>query len=104
MAGREWGEAMRNVLEIEGHKAVVSFDPEIEMFRGEFLNLSGGADFHGRDVESLRKEGAISLRVYLEACQKKGVEPYRNYSGRLNVRFPPELHERLASRRPKARA
>jgi predicted HicB family RNase H-like nuclease len=60
-----------------------------------------GRHGHGRDVESLRTEGAISLRVYLEACQKKGIELYRSYSGRLNVRFPPELHE-IAARKSEA--
>ena len=36
---------MKNIMEIDGHKAVISFDPDIGMFRGEFLGLSGGADF-----------------------------------------------------------
>ncbi len=28
---------MNNTLKIEGHVAVINFDPEIEMFRGEFI-------------------------------------------------------------------
>ena len=36
---------MKNVLEVEGQLAVVAYDPEIGMFRGEFPALSGGADF-----------------------------------------------------------
>ncbi|VFS06541.1 Uncharacterized protein encoded in hypervariable junctions of pilus gene clusters [Citrobacter koseri] len=28
---------MINVLKIDGHQAVITFDPEIEMFRGEFI-------------------------------------------------------------------
>ena len=40
MAGRKWSETMRNVMEFEdGYQAVITYDPEIEMFRGE--NLSG---------------------------------------------------------------
>jgi predicted HicB family RNase H-like nuclease len=58
---------MLNTLEIDGVKALISYDPEIEMFRGEFLGLNGGADFYAADVFSLKKEGAISLRVYREA-------------------------------------
>ena len=43
---------MKNIIEIEGHKALVSFDPEIEMLRGEFLGLAGGADFYTKDVSN----------------------------------------------------
>lgn len=83
---------MRNIVEIDGHKAVISFDPEIEMLRGEFLDLSGGADFYARDVERLHEEGRKSLQVYLTACREKGVSPFRKFSGRFNVRLKPELH------------
>ena len=44
MVGNQRGEAMRNVMEFEGgYKAVITYDPEIEMFRGEFVGLNGGA-------------------------------------------------------------
>jgi len=36
---------MKNVIEIDGHKAVVFSDPEIGMMWAEFLGLAGGADF-----------------------------------------------------------
>lgn len=81
-----------NTLEIDGHKAVVLFDPEINMFRGEFLGLTGGADFYADSVEGLRHEGSISLRTFLETCHERGIEPYRSFSGKFNVRIPGELH------------
>jgi predicted HicB family RNase H-like nuclease len=34
--------------------------------------------------------------VFLEVCREKGIEPRRHYSGKFNIRIPPELHERLA--------
>jgi predicted HicB family RNase H-like nuclease len=37
-----------------------------------------------------------SLQVFLEVCREKGIEPRRYYSGKFNIRIPPELHERLA--------
>lgn len=81
-----------NTLEIDGHKAVVLFDPEVGMFRGEFLGLNGGADFYADSVEGLRREGSISLRTFLETCRERGIEPYRSFSGKFNVRIPGELH------------
>jgi predicted HicB family RNase H-like nuclease len=87
---------MKNILEINGQKAVIQYDPDIDMFRGEFVGLAGGADFYAKDIDSLRKEGEVSLKIYLESCQEEGVEPFKNYSGKFNVRISPDLHAKLA--------
>jgi predicted HicB family RNase H-like nuclease len=84
---------MRNIVDIDGHKALVSFDPELEMLRGEFLGLSGGADFYAESVDGLLVEGRKSLEVYLEMCREKSIEPFKAFSGRFNVRLNPALHE-----------
>ncbi|MCL2523418.1 MAG: type II toxin-antitoxin system HicB family antitoxin [Betaproteobacteria bacterium] len=83
---------MNNIIAIDGHKAVIAYDPDIGMFRGEFTGLSGGADFYATDVAGLQREGATSLRVYLDACAKDGIEPLAKASGALNLRVPPDLH------------
>jgi predicted HicB family RNase H-like nuclease len=83
---------MKNIMEIDGHKAVISFDPDIGMFRGEFLGLSGGADFYATDVQGLLNEGRMSLKIYLQACEERGISPFKRYSGKFNVRIPPDLH------------
>ncbi len=83
---------MMNLMKIEGYQAVIQYDPEIEMFRGEFIGLNGGADFYARDIDGLYKEGALSLQVFLEACKARGIEPRKAYSGKFNVRITPELH------------
>ena len=88
---------MKNTMEIEGYQAVIHFDPDIDMFRGEFIGLNGGADFYAPEVTGLRKEGATSLRVFLEMCEEDGVEPRRRYSGKLNLRMSPELHASVAA-------
>ncbi|AFI88535.1 type II toxin-antitoxin system HicB family antitoxin [Pectobacterium parmentieri] len=51
----------------DGHPAVIAFDSEIEMFRGEFIGLNGGADFYAYSVDELKKEGATSLAIFLLA-------------------------------------
>ena len=93
LATAEWSGTVRNTMEIDGYKAVIQFDPDIDMFRGEFIGLNGGADFYARDIAGLRKEGAASLKVFLEMCEEDGVEPRRWYSGKFNLRISPELHE-----------
>jgi len=66
------------------------------MFRGEFVGLNGGADFYAKDIEGLKKEGATSLKVFLDMCREDGVEPRKEYSGKFNVRVPAELHAEIA--------
>ena len=85
-----------NVMKIDGYNAKIEYDPEIDMFRGEILGLNGGADFYGRTPKELKAEFKKSLTVFLDVCAEKGIEPRRNYSGKFNLRIPPELHERLA--------
>jgi len=69
---------MNNVMTIDGYQAVIAFDPEISLFRGEFLGLNGGADFYAADVNGLRLEGEKSLRVFLAACQQRGIDPRKH--------------------------
>ncbi len=83
----------QNILEIEGEKAVVTFDPEIGLFRGEFLGLNGGADFYAASVDGLREQGAASLKAFKEMCAEQGIEPFRKFSGKFNVRLESRLHE-----------
>ena len=84
---------MINSMDISGYHATISYDPEIDMFRGEFVGLNGGADFYATDVKQLRKEGEFSLDMFLQACREEGIEPRKIYSGKLNLRIDPELHE-----------
>lgn len=70
---------MKNVMDFPGgYQAVISYDPEIEMFRGEFVGLNGGADFYAKDAESLKREGQTSLDVFLKMCAKMASPPKRN--------------------------
>ncbi len=85
-----------NLMTVDGYSAKIEYDPETDMFRGEILGLNGGADFYGKNPEELRAEFKKSLEVFLAVCREKGIEPRRNYSGKFNLRIPPELHERLA--------
>ena len=85
-----------NVMTVDGFNAKIEYDPEIDMFRGEVLGLTGGADFYGKTPKELRTEFKKSLTVFLDVCREKGIEPRRSYSGKFNLRIPPSLHEKLA--------
>lgn len=85
-----------NTMTVEGYHAKIEYDAELDTFRGEILGLNGGADFYGRNPKELRTEFKKSLDTFLEVCNEKGIEPRRHYSGKFNLRIPPDLHEQLA--------
>jgi predicted HicB family RNase H-like nuclease len=83
-------------MHVEGFNAKIEYDEELDLFRGEILGLNGGADFYGKNPKELRAEFKKSLRVFLDVCKEKGIDPKRNFSGKFNLRISPELHEQLA--------
>ena len=85
-----------NVMTLNGYHAKIEYDEALDLFRGEILGLSGGADFYGKNPKALRAEFKKSLQVFLAVCKEKGLEPRRHFSGKFNLRIPAELHERLA--------
>ena len=85
-----------NLMSLNEYSAKIEYDAELDMFRGEILGLTGGADFYGKNPKELRAEFKKSLQVFLDVCREKGIEPRRNYSGKFNLRIPADLHEKLA--------
>lgn len=85
-----------NLMSVDGYYARIEYNSDTDLFRGEILGLSGGADFYGANPDELRREFKKSLDVFLEVCKEQGIEPRRQFSGRFNLRISPELHEQLA--------
>ena len=85
-----------NIMIVDGYKAKIEYDSELDHFRGEILGLNGGADFYGANPKQLRQEFKTSLDTFLEVCAEKGINPRKEYSGKFNLRIPPSLHQRVA--------
>jgi predicted HicB family RNase H-like nuclease len=85
-----------NTMTVGEYQAVIAFDPDIQMFRGEFVGLNGGADFYAADVPGLKREGEVSLRVFLQACERRGIEPRKHFSGKFSLRVDSATHEAAA--------
>ena len=85
------------LMSLDGYQARIIYNPESDQFRGEILGLSGGAEFYGSNPDELRREFKQSLEVYLEVCRERGVAPRKQFSGRFNLRIPPDLHEQLTN-------
>ena len=90
-----------NLMTVDGYHAKIEYDQELDVFRGEILGLSGGADFYGKNPKELRTEFKKSLQVFLDVCKEKGIEPRRHFSGTFNsaallAAVPPGVRVRLA--------
>lgn len=84
---------MKNVMMIDEHRAVIEYDPDIEMFRGEFVGLNGSADFYAKTISGLKQEGKTSLKVFLQMCAEEGIEPLKRHSGKFVLRLDPIVHQ-----------
>ncbi len=42
MVREKWSETMMNIMDVDGYKAIIKYDPFIDRFRGEFVGLNGG--------------------------------------------------------------
>lgn len=85
-----------NTMTYKGYQGRFEYDPEADLLHGEVLNLSDVVTFQGRSIDELKQALADSVEDYLEFCREQGRPPERPYSGRFNVRIPPELHQRIA--------
>ena len=85
-------------MKYKGYAAEVEFDDSVGRLHGRVVN-SGAysiATFEATDVEGIRREFHRSIDEYLKSCEEDGIEPRRPFSGKLNVRLGPDLHQRVA--------
>ena len=86
------------MMQYKGYAAEVEFDDSVGRLHGRVVN-SGAysiATFEATDVEGIRREFHRSIDEYLKSCEEDGIEPRRPFSGKLNVRLGPDLHQRVA--------
>lgn len=80
----------------KGYIGKVSFDEENHIFCGEIINTRTVITFQGESVAEIEAEFKASVDDYLEWCKEDGVAPEKPFSGKINVRFQPELHRQAS--------
>ena len=70
-----------NIMEVDGYKAKIEYDADLDQFRGEILCLNGSADFYGKSSVTLRREFKNSLKIFLEVCEEKEISPTKSIPG-----------------------
>jgi predicted HicB family RNase H-like nuclease len=84
------------MMEHKGYLGIVEYDAEAKLFHGDVINTRDVITFQGTTVAEIEKAFKESIEDYLAWCKEEGVEPEKPYSGRFNLRLPPELHKELA--------
>ena len=74
----------------------VEYDDRAKIFHGEVVNTRDVITFQGKTVEELEQAFRDSIEDYLSWCREEAVQPERPYSGKFNLRLPPELHREVA--------
>ncbi len=83
-------------MNYKGYIGKVEYDEENHIFSGEVVNTKTVITFQGTSVKEIEDEFRASVDDYLAWCKEDGIEPEKPYSGKFNVRFQPELHQRAA--------
>ena len=84
------------MMEYKGYLGSVEYDAEAKIFHGDIINTRDVITFQGTSVDEIEQAFIDSIEDYIAWCNKDGVEPEKPYSGRFNVRLPPELHRQIA--------
>jgi predicted HicB family RNase H-like nuclease len=84
------------MMEYKGYLGTVEYDAEAKLFHGDVINMRDVITFQGTTVTEIEKAFKDSIEDYLAWCTEENVEPERPYSGKFNLRLPPELHKEVA--------
>ncbi|MBE3231970.1 type II toxin-antitoxin system HicB family antitoxin, partial [Escherichia coli] len=85
-----------NIITIKGQPAAVTFEADINAFRGKFLNVNGYCDFVATSIEALYREGESALDEWMADCEEDGIAPFREEEQkRLTLRVPHHIDSRL---------
>ncbi|GHV77527.1 antitoxin HicB [Spirochaetia bacterium] len=84
------------MMEYEGYLGTVEYDADAKLFHGDIVNTRDVITFQGTTVEEIERAFKDSIEDYLAWCKEEGAEPEKPYSGKFNVRLPPELHKEAA--------
>ena len=86
------------MMEYMGYIANVVYDESIGAIHGTVIGLRDVITFEAESVGELEQAFHDSVDDYLEFCAELGREPERSFSGKFNVRVPPDLHRLIVFR------
>ena len=85
-----------SILTYKGYQGRFAYDQDADIFHGDVLHITDVVTFQGRSIDELKTALADSIEDYFDMCNEVGKSPQKPFSGRFNVRFTPELHQKAA--------
>jgi len=86
-----------NTVTYKNYIAKIEPDLEDSILVGRVLNTRDIIGFHGNTIAEAIESFHTVIEEYLEDCKKRGINPNKPYSGRFNLRVPPNLHSEVAA-------
>lgn len=84
------------MMKYKGYTGHVEYDDEAKIFHGEVLGIKDVVTFQGTSVNEIEQAFKDSVNDYLAFCKERGEEPEKPFSGKFNLRIPPNLHAKLS--------
>jgi predicted HicB family RNase H-like nuclease len=83
-------------MEYKGFKAKVEYSADGEVFFGRLIGIDDIVTFDGRTVRKLKKAMKDAVDFHIELCERTGQAVRKSYSGKVLLRLPADLHQRIA--------
>lgn len=83
------------MMNYKGYTGHVEYDDEAKIFHGDVLGIKDVVTFQGTTVEEIEQAFKDSVDDYLSFCKERGEGPDRPFSGKFNLRIPPDLHAKI---------
>lgn len=85
-------------LKYKGYIGSVEYSDEDQCLYGKVQGLHGTLiSYEGTTVDEIKADFEGAIDDYLASCQARSVAPAKPFSGRLVLRMPSDLHERVAA-------
>jgi predicted HicB family RNase H-like nuclease len=88
---------MNTPMVYNGYSAIIEFDSECDLLRGEVLDINDTITFYAKSVDELKAAMKEAIDDYLEHCAEIGKTPEKPYSGKISLRMTTELHKRASN-------
>lgn len=87
---------MSELMQYKDYLGSAEFSVEDEVFHGKLEFIRAHIDYEAESAKDLKKAFEDAVDLYLEVCEKKGIEPELPCKGKFNVRIAPEKHRNIA--------
>lgn len=85
-----------NAMEYKGYVGTVEYSAEDGCFIGRIHGIRDTVTFEGESVSDLRTDFENAVNSYLKTCAEIGKSPQKQFSGKMLLRLPADLHYELS--------